>query len=210
MIARMASPARIACTLLLASCGRLAFDARSDGGEGGGGADVPGTSPDAGVRCGWSAGEPAMLAAPVQVESLTSGSGEADPFLVPGDPHTMYFVSLRTGNGDIYRAHRAALDTSWDQPTLVSELATVDLDSALVVDAGELHGYYDVLNGFAGTSKMFEVMRATTSDPFSVVRELTELDTHAVQYDPFPSADELTLLFTAATGPRTLQLYVAT
>ena len=148
---------------------------------------------------------------PVEVASLTSGTGEADPFLVPGDPHSMYFTSGRTGGGDIYRSHRTALDTNWDPPTPVSELNTsTKLESALVVDGGAIHGYYDVLDGGTSTAKLYELMRASTSDPFLVVRELTELDTQLVQYDPFPSPDELTLHFTAGTTAADLQLYVAT
>jgi hypothetical protein len=187
---------RFACVIALAGCGRIAFDPRTD-------AAAP-------VRCDWSHGAPALATTPMLVTSLTSGTGESDPFLVPGDPHTMYFTSGRTGAGDIYVAHRAALDLDWDPPAPVAELDTSTLvESSLVVDAGALDGYYDVLDGAAGTAKLYELARATTSDPYQVVRELTELDTHAVQYDPFPSAGEHALYFTAGTVANDLELYIA-
>jgi hypothetical protein len=200
----------VMCVVVIAGCGRLAFDPSDDGGYEPSAPDGQSRT-NATMRCSWAEGEPTRATAPAPVTSLTSGMGEYDPFLVPDDPHTMYFGSGRSGDGDIYQAHRAALDVQWGPPIPVSELNTdANFEGALVVDAGAVHGYYSMFDYGSGRAKLYELTRTSTSAPYRVVRELTELDTNTVQYDPFPSPDELTMHFTAGGGTDDLRLYVAT
>jgi Tol biopolymer transport system component len=98
------------------------------------------------------------------IVSLTSGSGEKEAFLQP-DGAELYFVSLRTGNEELYRSIRSG--TTFSAPVRITELSTPSREGDPVITADGLTLYFrsDRPAAFASFN-IYVAMRATLSDPF--------------------------------------------
>lgn len=181
----------------LAGCGRLAFDdevrpdATTDATTDAATVDSP-----SGARCSWSAGPPFTQGAVLRPD-LSMPDTEYDPFLVPGDPLTINYVARIGSSGELFEAHRVSTSMPFDAPVMRTDLGSPTTEeSALALEAGGLHGYFN--SNQNGANEIYEVARATTADPFQIVRRLDELVTTGQRYDPFPFAGGLGLAYTEA------------
>jgi hypothetical protein len=187
-------------SLALSGCGRVGFDGIA--------ADGAGANDDSGdpsaPRCAWTT---PTVGAPVLQVALNTTNFESDPQLVRGDPLTMYFSrSAGSAQFDVFVATRPALDQLFGAPTLVTDLSTgTALEQALQLDAAG-HGYY--VAGPVDNTDIYEVQR-DGGGSLTVVRGLAELETGSSEFDPFATADDLTLWFvTRESGNQ--DLYIST
>ncbi len=175
--------------LVASACGRLHFEPRGDAAEFLDGAPT--------TLCDWTAGP--KLGPIVRRDDLSSTRDELDPYLVPGDPLTISFISNRAGTPySTYVARRPSLEAPFERPARIEGL---DDTSGFNVVSGGLRGHVSMNND------LFEVSRATPTSPVVIGRALTELNAPDPDFDPVPSADELTLSW--ASGAE-LDIYFAT
>jgi hypothetical protein len=179
--------------VLLAGCGRIAFDATVD--ASGDAVDVVDAPP---LRaCPWTSNP--TLGAVVFHSELSGIRQEADPQLVRGDPLTMYFARDIGGpQFDIFVARRPSVGAMFQPPQPVAELAvTTQMEFALQVDTTG-HGHY-VRGASLGTTDIYEV-QSGINGVFADVRKVAELDNGAAEYDPFVTADGTSMWFTAGSA----------
>lgn len=124
----------------------------------------------------------------------SAATAEATAIVVQGGL-ALYFDSTVTGNGDLYVATRATTSDPWGTPQLldISDPNASDgehwvsEDGLLLMFGSDRAGG----QGFA----IWEATRASTSDPFSTPRLVSELDTPSTDTDPFLMPDGATLYF---------------
>jgi len=128
---------------------------------------------------------------------------------VTRDGLTGVYSSDRNGsmNNDLWATTRATAGAQWGAPTQVPvaglETSRDDYDPHLTPDGSSL--YYAPQQPSGGQA-IVQTSRATTADPFAIVRTLTELSTPPYS-DPTVSPDELVIVF--VTGAQA-DLYMAT
>ncbi len=160
------------CALLLAGCGRVGFDARSDG------------TPDVAFPTGtWTD--------ITEVAELNIGPKTDDPTLT-GDMLELYFDSDRDGTGDIYLARRDAVGDPWSPPTKVVELSTDAIDENTPdVSLDGLEMFFSRKNPMFGD--MMHSTRLTRFVAWSPPQFVTQLNTPDAEGSPSIAASGLTL-----------------
>ena len=184
----------IACALAAGACGRISFDPRTGDGA---------LDPDARPACSWIGG-PRLINERVRTD-LSSVLKDSDPILVQGDPLTITLTSDVTARGtEVFMAHRAAVDAPFDTPALLTELSTTGDELAMQLDSAG-HGYF--VTSVGSDYDLYELQR--TGATLQVVRALSELNNNMRQYDPFMTADGLTLWFAASTTTSDQDIFIA-
>jgi hypothetical protein len=89
---------------------------------------------------------------PVPLVTLNS-TGDDTAGILSGDDLTIYFFSTRSGNADLYQAHRATKADAFGTPTVISELATMTDETDPWVSPDEHY------MAFARGSQLFETTR---------------------------------------------------
>jgi len=117
---------RLACAVLvLAGCGRIAFDPLGDGGAG----DATSDAASLPAMCG--AFQPGWVLDPaVPIASLASTANDSKPFLLP-DGLTLYFISDRLGTNDVFVARRSVRGGPFGTPSRVPVLSTDSDESGI-------------------------------------------------------------------------------
>lgn len=221
----------VALAVLSAGCGRVWYDplGRADGGgsdgetttvDGGGGLDgapsdapeIPDGSatPDAPVVA--DGGDPLSctlgpFAAPVPLDPVNSTFNEHSPTM-SADGLTIVFASKRTSTGeaDLFISTRPDHATPFSEPVLIDAASSPADESGTRLSPDGLRLYFHSLRD--GFEQAYIATRGRVDVPFGAAVPLAGLE-GMVAMAPTPSADELTLFFTA--GWRTTgELMVAT
>jgi WD40-like Beta Propeller Repeat len=124
---------------------------------------------------------------PAVIESIsqaadagTSAAGTLDafqPYVLP-DNTVLYFGSARAGSRDIYRSTRAT--AGFARPTAIAEVNTPSVEQFPTVSADELVIYWASNRpdgGARGGSDVWMATRASTTDPFTGLRDVAEVNT---------------------------------
>lgn len=94
------------------------------------------------------------------LSAVSSGDDDESPE-ISADGQTIYFVSERDGNGDVFMS---TFTTSWSEPIVVSELSSPDDDGDVAISPD---GLTAVVVAEGATSKFLFHTRASTAVPFS-------------------------------------------
>jgi Tol biopolymer transport system component len=159
----------------------------------------------------WVATRPnrtALWALPVHVDELSSPS--TDTNATPSDDHLALVFVQRTGSAtgaDIYATQRASTEDPWDPPVELSQLTstTSDGDPMLSSDGLEIYFYSTRTAG----GDLYVARRDRITDPFRTPELITELNSDALDQDPWISPDGRHLFF-ASDRDGTLAIYEAT
>lgn len=172
--------------LVLAGCGRVAFDPVHDASA---------------VACAsfgpWST--------PSELVTASTSVDDYGPTL-SADNLTIYFQS-GAGPRDIYMASRASEADPFDPPVVVSALSSPAHEQGPTLSTDELTLYFG--SDRTGSMRLYRSTRATTSDLFgspSLVSELANEDC----WGPALSADGSELFFTHQTTPTQYETWRAT
>ncbi len=169
--------------VLLAGCGRVAFDPNGDASDAPDGSEVDAPPPQCMT---FSAFGPA---APMTV--LNSSMAETSPSLT-NDGLSIYFGSYVDGDQDIYVSRRAAIGAPWGTPTKVVELELVGNEEGNVEISG------DELELFYGEYAVYHSTRGSVSDPWPpVTLMIGDSSPFTSPQGPELSRDGLTLHFYA-------------
>lgn len=205
--------------VLVAGCrfapAHLAADARGAGGDA---IDAPaGDGPadaDAGCLAAWHAGTVQLgPATPLSVDD--ANAVDRDPFL-SGDELTLYFSSDRAGTQgsvDPWVATRTSLGAPFGAPADQTALASPQGDSKLSTTGDGLYAVFSSSRGgTSGGADLWQATRPSTAMPFGMVKQgdFKALDTVAPEYDPWISADGLTLYYAPIPIGSPQQIEVAT
>jgi hypothetical protein len=174
-----------AALVLAVGCGRFGFEplalSTTDGGDSAG--DAPR------VMCDWSSG-PAFRTAPVLRSDLSSPQSDLDPYLVPGDPRTIYLSSVRASvDYDIWTATRPVVDQPFGQVTPVPNFTTAADESGFNLEAGAQTGLVEL------NFKPYNVVR--NGNDFALGSRITEIEFVPVIGDAFSLLDGTLLVFMA-------------
>jgi hypothetical protein len=181
--------------LVLAGCGRIAFDARGD------------ASVDAAGACtAWTPfSTPAALPGPIQ-----SPIDDWDPTPSMGEL-LLYFHSYRGGvNAALYFASRAATTDAFSAATIVTELTTgtsQQFAPTLTGDALDIV-YCDDQGG--STFHLYEATRTSTAQPFSTAATVDALNSVTNDWFPYMSSDGLRIVFSSGRDTGFDQIYEST
>jgi Tol biopolymer transport system component len=185
--------------LLTAACGSVTPAGDDDDADAAPAADAAAPAPDApGPRCSPTA----PFGPPVPLTALNATPGSEDsPFLTP-DELTIYFSSIRDdglGDWDVYVATRESLADDFGDPELVpGPLNTSAMQRRPVVSADGLYLYADA---FDGDYEVAVASRGSTSESFSALVPVTELDIGMNDGDPYVLPDHGAVYFASdATG----------
>jgi Tol biopolymer transport system component len=154
--------------VVLAGCGRIAFDPI---------ADAQGDSPPWGPA--------------TQVAELTSGFSDDDPTLT-GDMLEIYFASDRTGSEDIWRATRTRIDLPWEQPQPVTELNTTTQENTPEVSFDGLTIMLSSGRG-GGSDNIYIATRPDAMTAWSTPVNVSELNSSGPDVAPVMMPDKLEL-----------------
>jgi hypothetical protein len=176
--------ARVALlALVAASCGRLRFDPRDDGGHA-----VIGDAPaDACAFGPWSA--------PVQIAELAGTSNEAGPQLAT-DGVTLYFASDRANVGDLFVAVRPDASSPFGMASSLGAVNTTNRENAPTVTADQLDLLFES-DRLGAAYCIYEAMRTSTTAQWPAATRHSELCVGAGQAGgPFITEDGLSLYYT--------------
>ncbi len=96
--------------------------------------------------------------APMELAALHSSASDWSPML-SADKLTLYFVSYRSGGGDLYVSHRASLDDAFDSPSLIEELTTPAAEADPWVSPDGHHLVFTTDRDHAGIESLYESSR---------------------------------------------------
>jgi hypothetical protein len=148
----------------------------------------------------------AAWSAPIDVVALNSTAGDVAGTQSP-DALSILFSSSRGATADIYISTRLTTSDAWGAPVPLAALddpAADDLGAMATPDG--LSIYFE--SSRTGGSDLYVARRASRSDPFGVPQAISELNTTAVDGDPWISPDRHHLCF-ASTRSGTSELYEA-
>lgn len=126
---------------------------------------------------------------------------DRDPFLSP-DERTLYFSSGTTsanGGADIFISTRSAIIDPWGDAVKYEPFSSGGYDGKVSMSGNALHAV--VSNSSAGNADIYELVRATTSDPWGPPSTSTTMAVNtngASHSDPFLTSDGLRLYFAPA------------
>ena len=140
--------------------------------------------------------------------SSLNGTGMDHQPEVSPDQLSIYFVSDRSGNVDIWRSTRASIGAAFDPPEAVSELNTSSEEGGITLSSDGLEVIITSNRpGGAGARDLYRATRANAGDPFSNLQPLAELNTPNNEIDPTLSSDGSELYFASNRGGAESNLY---
>lgn len=140
--------------------------------------------------------------------SSLNGPGMDHQPEVSADELSIYFVSDRSGNVDIWHATRASVGAAFGAPQPVSELNTSSDEGGITLSSDGLEAIIASNRpGGAGARDLYRATRASTADPFGNLQPLSELNTPDNEIDPALSADGKELYFASNRGGAESNLY---
>jgi hypothetical protein len=181
---------RVAVCVLLAGCGRIAFDSVND-----------------------AAPAAPTFSAPNAIAELSAGAGTDDPTLTQ-DQREIYFATYRNASihEQVWHATRATVDSAWDAPTLAAELDDNTNNGSPELSFDGLTLY--VSKTATGNGDIYEATRPTLGAAFGMPILISgDVNTNAQEFSGTPSADGLEFFYhvTAQTDGTGLgELWVAT
>lgn len=127
---------------------------------------------------------------------------------VSGDDLTLYFVSNRSGNTDIWRATRGSPAADFADPQPVPELNSDSEDGAVTLSPDGLEAILSSNRpSTLGGRDLYRATRASTSEPFSVPEPLPQLSSTVNDYDPTLSFDGAELYFVSNRRGSNTEVY---
>lgn len=140
--------------------------------------------------------------------SSLNGTGMDHQPEVSPDQLSIYFVSNRSGNVDIWRSARASLALAFDPPQAVTELNTSSDEGGITLSPDGLEVIITSNRpGGAGARDLYRATRSNAADPFGNLEPLVELNTPDNEIDPALSADGSELYFASNRGGAESNLY---
>jgi hypothetical protein len=191
---------RVLGLIVLAGCGRIAFDElrTGDAAAGDGAADTT-------CWLAWRA-QTVRLGAPRQLTELGAAQhGDAFPSF---DGRTLYYVE-EVGNAEIHYATRPEGGIAWTPQGAIAELSNPASDVKLTLSADELVGVFSS-NRAGADFQLWHVTRPTKTAPFSVPSQalLGNTNTAFDDFDAHLTPDGLHLYYAPDSGGgQLIQLY---
>ncbi len=185
--------------LVLAGCGRIAFDQRAV-------ADGPGDDGPPAVECwsAWESGSPAIGPA-TPIAELAMPDKQGNPWFA--DARTLIF-DTGTGDTELFRTTRAGPGAPFATPVHFAELSSPNEESGLTFTAdGEVGVISSTRAGSAGFD-LYETTRADANATFGPPDRAAYamLNTGANQFDAFLVADGLRVYYSqSASGGQVLR-----
>jgi Tol biopolymer transport system component len=140
--------------------------------------------------------------------SSLNGPGMDHQPEVSADQLSIYFVSDRSGNVDIWRSTRGSVGAAFGVPLAVSELNTSSDEGGITLSSDGLEAIITSNRpGGAGARDLYRATRASTDDPFNDLQPLSELNTPDNEIDPALSADGKELYFASNRAGAASNLY---
>ena len=137
--------------------------------------------------------------------TIDTASDENQPFLTAT---SLYFVSNRDGDSDIYRAPRMGT-TAFGTPVRVDDVSVVGANESDPVLSFDERTLYFGSNRNTGDIDIYEATRATTAEPFGGVRRVSELSSTTTDGPSWLSQDNCRL-YMSSSILGTPDVYVAT
>jgi hypothetical protein len=142
---------------------------------------------------------------------VNSGSNDFGPW-VTTDGRTMYLASPRdtgtTSNVQIHVSTRANTTAPWNTPILVPELNSGGFDGTPVVSEDGLEMFIESARP-GGPTRIYRAIRSSTSDPFGMPQEVTELVAGAPVAPTWLSADRCRLIYLRTVTGNAFDLWIA-
>jgi hypothetical protein len=140
----------------------------------------------------------AAFGAPQDVANVNSTSDVEYAVSVTGSGNDLYFQSARSGTSHIWHAARSG--AGYGNPQMVSELAdATNGEGGVAVRADGLEIYFSSARaGTLGADDIWVARRASTSDPFGIIRNVTELNSPQLDIPTWVSADGCRILFASS------------
>lgn len=153
----------------------------------------------ASVRDAWSA--------PTPIPALSSTPGiEADPEVSP-DGLTLWFISTRNGNPDIFVSFRERRSMPWGAPIAIPELDVAAEMGPSVSSSGRSMLFS---SNRTGTWELFLTTRTDAEASWGTPVPLAEASTGELDFGPTESADGLEIYFThTPDGVNSRSIYVS-
>jgi hypothetical protein len=150
-----------------------AEDAAADADDGDGGDET----------CRWSAGPP-VFGAPVSLGASNSTANDADPTL-PADELTVYFVTVRTGDNDIFSATRASRADAFGAASVVASVSTTANETHYILSSTGLEAFVSTnRTGTVGLMDIFRATRPTIGDAWSAFTSVPFVNSTNHEFDP--------------------------
>jgi hypothetical protein len=179
------------------ACGRFGFagdDADGDGDAAAIDAALIDAAPPADappVPSGW-ASDPDFVGL-THLTQLSSTTSEFDPFLA-ADHRTLYFSSVRDGNGEIYVATRPTVDGAFGTPTaLGADVNTGAAETTFVHTPDGLTAY--MVSNRDGNYDVYRATRADPGNPWGPFAAVSELNSGMSEYNIALAGDQRSLWF---------------
>jgi hypothetical protein len=188
--------------LLGLGCGRVGYQsvrAPSDGATDGP-TDANGDGAVEPPHCEWASGPPSFGAIE-HLANVNGSSGDFDPSL-SADERTLYFATRRDGIEEIYVSTRNTLADDFSNPVPFTEANSAEDDTRFVESSDGREGFVvSSRPGTLGGADIFLGSRNDTSMPFSGFTSIPLVNTGGDEFDPFLTADGLTLYFAPDARP---------
>lgn len=145
---------------------------------------------------------------PSMVVELSSSGIDRSPS-VSLDGLSIWFATDRElFRGRIWRSTRPNTQSAWAAPVPVSELASMNFDSAPSVDAAETTMFFSSLHQNTPTgTDIYASTRASVSQPWGPSARVPGLDTAVEEADPFVAQGGLVVFFTLTRPGQSGDLY---
>ncbi len=132
---------------------------------------------------------------PIRSTGLSSPSVDDAPDL-SGDGLRIVFNSNRGPNGDLYMANRTDRTSDFDNVTPIDELNTGDVEDSPALSKDELELFFvSDRPGGLGLMDIWRATRSTRNDPFSVIENVTAVNSAGDDFGPSLSSDGTQLYF---------------
>ena len=137
----------------------------------------------------------AAWSTPVHVNELCSTLAEGSPNQT--DPLTILIDTNRADpmHLDIFVATRTAPMGAFGAPVAIDELNSAQSEGNPMFAVGRLTVYFD--SNRSGNGELYVATRSSTSEPFGMPAQITEVSSPATDTDPWISQDGRTLYFTS-------------
>lgn len=142
-----------------------------------------------------SADQRPVFGPPRLIEELSvADAKDQDPTLT-ADGLEIFFFSERTGEAELWTARRAHVDSSWEPPTQVMELASPELDMNPSVSGDGLRLWFHSQREPSG---VYFTERSSRSEPWAVP---VHIEAFGGNIAPAPSASELRMAISILANP---------
>jgi Tol biopolymer transport system component len=143
-------------------------------------------------------GPEAAFANVTHLAALSSEWSDAEPYL-SSDASEIWFVSERSGQGDIYRASKE--DGTFGAPELVAELNSPSIEILPVISDDGLTAYLG--SNRDGNFRIWSAHRSKATAEFALPEPVVELNLEAAQTPSWLSPDACRLYFNVGYGEGT-------